>query len=215
MRNPTMRSLPLPLALVSGSSPIRMVLQSCSSSRRNSSGDQGCRNAARSITITSSRSAGVIRRISSRARARTAILLLRRHGALAVQRVQHADRRAPAQVGEELPQEALVLLLRELQADLVALRLGEGLSANGLVQLALAQLGRELEAVVEVAADAELAGEDGSDLLLGELDGADERVVVGAGGKAPAQAGQERVDLAGLQVEQLEPLHLGEHHPLL
>src|SRR5258708_5336353 len=172
MRKAMIRSLPLPLALVRGSTATRMVLQSCSSSRRKSSGDQGCRNAARSITITSSRSAGVIRRISSRARARTAILLLRRHRALAVQRVQHPDRRAPA-------------------------------------------LGRELEAVVEGAADAELAGEDGSDLLLGELDGADERVVVGAGGKAPAQAGQERVDLAGLQVEQLEPLHLGEHHPLL
>src|SRR3954468_18625584 len=122
MRNPTMRSVPLPLALVRGSSATRMVLQSCSSSRRKSSGDQGCRKAARSITITSSRSAAVIRRISSRGRARTAMLLLRGHGAAALEGIENAHGRAPAQVREQLAQQALVLLGGQLLANLLALR---------------------------------------------------------------------------------------------
>src|SRR6266478_5495289 len=147
MRNPTMRSLPLPLALVSGSSPIRIVLQSCSSSLRNSSGDQGCRNAARSITMTSSRSAGVMRRISSLGLTRTAISLLRRDGALTVQRIEHPDRGPASQVGEQLPQEPLVLLLGELRAELIALRHRQGLPAHRVRKLALPQLGCELEAV--------------------------------------------------------------------
>src|SRR5262249_59588426 len=105
---------------------------------------------------------------------------------VAVQGVQHADRSAAAQIGEKLAQQPLVLLLGKLQADLLALGLGEGLSADRLVQLAVAQLSRELEAVVEVAGDAQLAGEDGADLLPGELAGAGERSVVGArGGAAP------------------------------
>src|SRR6267142_7146323 len=209
------RSLPRPLALVSGSTATRMALQSCSSSRRKSSGDQGWRKAARSITMTSSRSAGDMRRISSRPRARTAFLLLRRHRAVAaVERIEHADGGAAAQVGEQLAQEALVLLLGQLEAELVALRLGQGLAADGLVELVVAELGRELEAVVEVAGDAKLAGEDGADLLLGELDRAGERVVLGARGKACAQPREQRLDLARLQIEELQPLDLGEHDAL-
>src|SRR5438067_4399189 len=122
MRNPTTRSLPLPLALVSGSSATRMVLQSCSSSRRNSSGDQGWRKAARSITITSSRSSGRMRRISSLARARTAISgrPFRYLAGARVERIQHADGGALAQLGEKLGQEPLVLLLRQPRAQLFA-----------------------------------------------------------------------------------------------
>src|SRR5438270_895510 len=165
MRNPTMRSLPLPLALVSGSTAMRMVLQSCSNSRRNSSGDQGCRKAARSITITSSRSAPVMRRISSRGRARTAILLPRRDGPLGVEGIEHAHRRAPAQIGQQLAQQALVLLLRELFPQLLPLRLGQVLSSRRLLQLAVAKLRRQLQPVVQVARDAQLAGENGPDLV--------------------------------------------------
>src|SRR5882724_942857 len=203
MRNPTMRSLPLPLALVSGSSPIRIVLQSCSSSLRNSSGDQGCRNAARSITMTSSRSAGVMRRISSLGRARTAISLLRRDGALPVQRIEHPDGGAPAQIGEQLAQEPLVLLLGELGAEAVAFRRREGLAADRVLHLALPELGGELEAVVEVSGDAQLAGEQRADLLVGHLDGAGEGVVLRAGGEARAQPGQETLHLGRLQIEEL------------
>src|SRR3954463_5827738 len=143
MRNPTIRSLPFPLALVSGSTATRIVLQSCSSSRRNSSGDQGWRNAARSITITSSRSAAVIRRISRRGRTRTAILLLR-HRAGGVEGIDDTHRRPPAQVGEQLAQQPLVLLLRQLLAQLLPLGVGELLPADGVGELAVAQLRRQL-----------------------------------------------------------------------
>src|SRR5512141_1566337 len=170
MRNPTIRSLPLPLALVKGSSATRMVLQSCSSSRRNSSGDQGCRNAARSITITSSRSAAVIRRISSRGRARTAMLLLRRHRASGVEGIEHPHRGPLPQIGEQLAQHPLVLLLCELRPELLALGLRELLPPNRVGELAVAELGGELEAIVEIAGDAQLAGQDGPDLIVGQLD---------------------------------------------
>src|SRR5258706_4849006 len=130
MRKAMIRSLPLPEALVKGSMATRMVLQSCSSSRRNSSGDQGCRNAARSITITSSRSAGVIRRISSLGRARTAISLLRRDGALPVQLIEDPDGGAPAQIAQQLAHEPLVLLLGELRAEAVAFGRRKGLAAH-------------------------------------------------------------------------------------
>src|SRR5438128_6282519 len=215
MRNPTIRSLPLPLALVSGSTATRMVLQSCSNSRRNSSGDQGCRKAARSITITSSRSAPVMRRISSRGRARTAILLPRRDGPLGVEGIEHAHRRAPAQIGQQLAQQALVLLLRELFPQLLPLRLGQVLSSRRLLQLAVAKLRRQLQPVVQVARDAQLAGKNGPDLVVRQLDGADERVVLGARGKERAQLRQQRLDLARLEIEQLQPLHLREHDALL
>src|SRR5438270_6474354 len=163
MRKPMIRSLPLPEALVSGSTATRVVLQSCSSSRRNSSGDQGCRNAARSITITSSRSSGRMRRISSLGRARTAISLPRRHGALlaGVDRIEHPHRRALAQVREQLREQALVLLLRQPRPQLFPLRTRELLAARRLLQLAVAQLRGQLEAVVEIARYAQLAGEDG------------------------------------------------------
>src|SRR4051812_18409617 len=215
MRKATIRSLPFPGALVRGSSATRMVLQSCSSSRRKSSGDQGCRKAARSITITSSRSAAVMRRISSLGRARTATLLLRRHGALAIERVQHAHRRAAPQVGQELAEQALILLLPQLGADLVALRRGQLPATQGVVELALAHLRGELEAVVKVAGDAELTGEDGADLVVGELQRARERVVLRAREEAPPQARQQRLDLSRLEVEELQPLHLGKDDALL
>src|SRR6266850_2959736 len=197
MRNPTTRSLPLPLALVSGSSATRMVLQSCSSSRRNSSGDQGCRKAARSITITSSRSTGVMRRISSFARALTAILLSRGHGAGPVQRIEHADGGTAAEVDQKLAQQPLVLLLRQLHPQGGELLLRELLPPRRLLQLAVPQLRSELEAVVEIAGNAQLAGEDRPDLLVGELDGAGERVVVGARGKARAQPRLQRFHFSG------------------
>src|SRR5437870_11734741 len=138
MRNPTIRSLPLPLALVSGSTATRMVLQSRSNPRRNSAGDQGCRKAARSSPITSSRSAPVLRRISSRGRARTAILLPRRDGPLGVEGIEHAHRRAPAQIGQQLAQQALVFLLRELFPQLPPPRLAQALSSPRLPQLPVA-----------------------------------------------------------------------------
>src|SRR4051812_40946726 len=169
MRKPTMRSDPFPLALVSGSTATRIVLQSCSSSRRNSSGDQGWRKAARSITITSSRSAGDIRRISRRARARTAISALRGHGGGTVQRIEDPHRGPLPQVGEELGEQPLVLLLREAAAQLVALAGRELLPPRRLVELALAQLRRELEPVVQIPRHPQLAREDGADLLVGQL----------------------------------------------
>src|SRR5437763_1476034 len=165
MRKPTIRSLPLPLALVSGSSATRMVLQSCSSSLRNSSGDQGWRKAARSITITSSRSAAVIRRISSRGRTRTAMLLLRRHRAARIEGIEHAHAGPPAEIGQQLPQQLQVLLLRQLLADLLALRGGERLSPHRFLELAVAQLGGQPQTVVQVPGDAHLPGEDGAHLL--------------------------------------------------
>src|SRR5205814_3018513 len=215
MRNPTTRSLPLPLALVSGSSATRMVLQPSSSPRRNSSVDQGCRKAARSITITSSRSAGVMRRISSLARARTAILLSCGHGAGAVQRIEHADGGAAAEVGQELAQEPLVLLLRQLRAQRGEVLVRELPPPRRFLQLAVPELRSELEAVVEITGDAQLAGEDRADLLVGELDGAGERVVVGAGGKARAQPRLQRLHFSRLEIEQLQALHLREHDALL
>src|SRR5882762_5195388 len=215
MRNPTTRSLPLPLALVKGSSATRMVLQSGTPGRRNSSGDQGCRKAARSINITSSRSAGVMRRISSFARARTAILLSRGHGAGSIQRIEHADGGAAAEVGQKLAQQPLVLLLRQLRPQGGEVLLRELPPPRRLLQIAIPELRSELEAVVEIAGDPQLAGEDRADLFVGELDGAGERVVVGAGGKARAQPRLQRLHLSGLQIEQLEALHLGEHDALL
>src|SRR3989454_1118130 len=215
MRNPTIRSLPLPLALVSGSTATRMVLQSCSTSRRNSSGDQGCRKAARSITITSSRSGRVMRRISSRGRARPALLLPRRDCPPGVEGIEHALPRAPAQIGQQLAQQALVFLLRELFPQLLPLRLGQVLSSRRLPQLAVAKLRRQLQPVVQVARDAQLAGENGPDLVVRQLDGADERVVLGARGKERAQLRQQRLDLARLEIEQLQPLHLRKHDALL
>src|SRR5512141_3193486 len=193
MRNPTIRSLPFPLALVSGSTATRIVLQSCSSSRRKSSGDQGCRKAAHSITITSSRSAGDIRRISRRARARTAISALRGHGSGTVERVEHPHRGPLAQVREQLREQPLVLLLREAAAQLLALRLRELLPPRRLVELALAELGRELEAVVQVSRDAQLAREDGADLLVGQLHHAAEGLEVRLGSESGAEARQERL----------------------
>src|SRR4051812_40272539 len=160
MRNPTIRSLPFPLALVSGSTATRMVLQSCSSSRRKSSGDQGCWNAARSITITSSRSAGDMRRISRRARARAAPPALPGHGSLAVERIEHPHRGALAKVREELGEQPLVLLLREAAAKLLALRRRELLAPHRLVELAVAQLRCELQPVVQIPRHAQLARED-------------------------------------------------------
>jgi len=69
-----------------------------------------------------------------------------------------------------------------------------------LLQLAIPELRSELEAVVEIAGDPQLAGEDRADLFVGELDGAGERVVVGAGGKARAQPRLQRLHLSGLQI---------------
>src|SRR3954468_4299149 len=131
MRNPTIRSLPFPLALVSGSTATRIVLQSCSSSRRNSSGDQGCRNASRSITITSSRSAADIRRISSLGRALTATSADLRDR-VAVEGVDHAHGGPAPQVGEELREQPLVFLLRQPLAQRVALRRSQLLPVRGL-----------------------------------------------------------------------------------
>src|SRR4051794_38775823 len=149
MRNATIRSLPLPEALVNGSIATRMVLQSCSSSRRKSSGDHGCRKAARSITITSSRSSGVMRRISSLARARTATsaALLRRDGASGVaQRVEDTHGRPLAKAGEQLLEKALVLLAAHPLADRLAFTGGQLAPADRFVELAVAQLRGELEA---------------------------------------------------------------------
>src|SRR5512140_3772851 len=198
MRNPTMRSVPLPLALVRGSSATRMVLQSCSSSRRKSSGDQGWRKAARSITITSSRSAGDIRRISRRARARTAISALRGHGGGTVERVEHSHRGPLPQVCEELGEQPLVLLLREAATQLLALAGRELLAPRGLVELAVAQLRRELEPVVQVARHAQLARENGADLVVGQLHRAAEGLVVRLRREPGAEARQQRVQLARL-----------------
>src|SRR2546428_4930346 len=158
MRNPTIRSLPLPLALVSGSTATRMALQSCSNSRRTSSVNQGCGKAARSIPIPWSRSAPVMRRISSRGRAGTAILLPRRDGPLGVEGIEHAHRRAPAQIGQQLAQQALVFLLRELFPQLLPLRLGQVLSSRRLPPIAVAKLRRQLQPDVQVASAAQLAG---------------------------------------------------------
>src|SRR5437763_14776797 len=110
MRNATIRSPPFG-ALVNGSIATRIVLQSCSSSRRKSSGDHGCLNAARSITITSSRSSGRMRRISSLARARTATLAPLLRDLAFVERIEDPHRRPLAQAGEQLLEEPLVLLL--------------------------------------------------------------------------------------------------------
>src|SRR4051794_30341328 len=160
MRNATIRSLPFPCALVSGSIATRMVLQSCSSSRRKSSGDHGCLKAARSITITSSRSSGVIRLISSLARARTATsaALLRRHrpfGRLLAdaggrrrrlfQRIEDAHRGPLVQAREQFLEQALVLVAAHAIAQRLALARGELPPAQGLVELAVAQLRRELQ----------------------------------------------------------------------
>src|SRR5438874_1213651 len=197
MRNAMIRSLPLPGALLSGSTATRMVLQSCSSSRRKSSGDQGWRKAARSITITSSRSSGRMRRISSLARARTAISgrPFRNLAGSCIERIEHADGGALAQLAEQLGQQPLVLLLRQPRAQLVALGGGQLASLDRLLELAVAELGRQLEAVVEIPAHAQLAGQYRRDLVLGQLDGADEGLVP-TGGKAAAQPRQERIHFA-------------------
>src|SRR5260221_4688683 len=181
MRKAMIRSLPLPEALVKGSTATRMVLQSCSNSRRKSSGDQGCRKAARSITITSSRSSGVMRRISSFARARTATsaALLRRDGASGVsQRIEDAHGAPLAQAGEQFLEEPLVLLPAHPLAQRLALGRSQLAPAQRLVQLAVAQLRGQLEPVVEIAPHPQLAREDGADLLLGQLDRTDEPVVL-------------------------------------
>src|SRR3954469_11360447 len=214
MRKPTMRSDPFPLALVSGSTATRIVLQSCSSSRRNSSGDHGWRNAARSITITSSRSAGDIPRISNRARARTATSALRSHGGT-IERIEHPHRGALAQIRQQLGEQALVLLLREAGPQRLALERRQPDSLGRLLQLAVAQLRGQLEPVVEIAGHAQLAREDAADLFVVQLHQPGEGLVVRLGGKAGPEAGQERVHLALLQVEELEALQLRQHHPLL
>src|SRR2546430_7986498 len=125
MRKPAIRSVArLPEAEVSGSMQTRIVLQSCSSSRRNSSADQGWRNAARSISITSSRSSDRMRRISNRGRARTATSANLRHAAVDAtrgdgtaiffQRVEDAHVRLAPEVGEQSFEQPLVFLPREL-----------------------------------------------------------------------------------------------------
>src|SRR5205823_11371293 len=125
MRKPTSRSLARPAeAEVSGSTQTRMVLQSCSSSRRKSSADQGWRKAACSMSMTSSRSSDRIRRISNRDRARTATSADLRpaavHGtcgdgtAVIFQRIEDADVRLAPEVGEQSFEQPLVLLPREL-----------------------------------------------------------------------------------------------------
>src|SRR3954463_9268388 len=146
MRKPAIRSVArLPEAEVSGSMHTRMVLQSCSSSRRKSSADQGCLKAARSISITSSRSSDRIRRISKRGRARTAMSArLRRTGIgrllragslrdreavyfpprdgtrVAFERIEDADVRLAAEIGEQPFEQPLVFLPSELLAHAAA-----------------------------------------------------------------------------------------------
>src|SRR5437660_4194517 len=125
MRKPEMRSVARPAeAEVSGSMQTRMVLQSCSSSRRNSSADHGWRKAARSISMTSSRSSARMRRISNRGRARTATSADLRHAAvdatrgdgtaIIFQRIEDADVRLAPEVGEQSFEQPLVFLPREL-----------------------------------------------------------------------------------------------------
>ena len=89
------------------------------------------------------------------------------------------------------------------------------LPARRLVELAVAKLRGQLEPVVQVACHAQLAREDGGDLLVGQLHRAAERLVVRLRREAGAEARQKRLQLARLQVEELETLHLREHHPLL
>src|SRR5438552_14519810 len=209
MRKAMIRSLPLPEALVNGSTATRMVLQSCSSSRRKSSGDHGCLKAARSITITSSRSSGVMRRTSSLARARTATsaALLRRRGAAGVlERIEDAHGGPLAQAGQQFLQEPLVFLPAHPLAQRLALGRGQLAAAQRFVELAVAQLGGQLEPVVEIAPHPQLAREDGADLVLGQLDRAGERFVVCFRGESAAQARDQRRHLAALEVEELEPL---------
>src|SRR5205085_7693948 len=112
--------------------------------------------------------------------------------------VEHAHAGATAQVGEQFLQHALVLLLRELLAKLLALGGRELLPPRRLLQLALAQLRRQLEAIVQVARDAQLAGEDSADLVVGQLAGAGERVVFRARSKARTEPREQGVDLARL-----------------
>src|SRR5438067_1731200 len=125
MRKPAIRSVArLPEAEVSGSMQTRMVLQSCSSSRRNSSADQGWRKAARSISMTSSRSSDRMRRISNRGRARTATSVDLRPAtvsgtggegtAIIFERIQDADVGLAPEVGEQSFEQTLVFLPREL-----------------------------------------------------------------------------------------------------
>src|SRR3954470_11327704 len=157
MRKPAIRSVARPAdAEVRGSMQTRMVLQSCSSSRRNSSADQGCLKAARSISITSSRSSDRIRRISKRGRARTAMSArLRRTGIgrllragslrdreavhfasgdgtpVAFERIEDADIRLAAQIGEQPFEQPLVFLPPKLLAHAAAV--GAWRRANRLV----------------------------------------------------------------------------------
>src|ERR1700686_934390 len=232
MRNPTMRSDKRPnAALVSGSMATRMVLQSWSSSRRKSSVDHGCRKAARSITITSSRSSGRIRRTSSLGRARTAISAAPRHASrvasaagapdgmglcLAVERVEHPHVRALAQIGQQLGEQPFVFLPRQLLPHRLALRLSrQGAPVQRLDELAVPQLRRELEPVVEVARHADLAREHGRDLLVGELQRSRERLPPVGRAEAPLEARHRRLDLGPVEVEELEPVDLGQHDALL
>src|SRR5712671_457392 len=121
MRKPAIRSVArLPEAEVSGSMQTRIVLQSCSSSRRNSSADQGWRKAATSISITSSRSSARMRRISNRGRARTATSGNLGPAGIEVpggdgtsvlfQRIEDAHVRLAPEVGEQPFEQPLVFL---------------------------------------------------------------------------------------------------------
>jgi len=168
-----------------------------------------------SITITSSSPRVSCAEILELRARPDAILLSRGQGAGAIQRIEHATVGAAAEVGQKLAQEPLVLLLRQLRPQGSEVLLRELPPPRRLLQLAIPELRSELEAVVEIAGDAQLAGEDRADLFVGELDGAGERVVVGAGGKARAQPRPSAPPPLRLQIEQLEALHLGEHDALL